>query len=92
MLNLYETVLGLKFIKSSDKFDKWHEDVQAIEVYESETNEYMGLFFLDLFPRDGKYTHAACFPLHPGFQDGDKREYPVAGMVANFSKPYFYFN
>ena len=57
MLALYEQVLGLKFVELKD-FYKWHPDVTLYEVRDSETNEMVGQFYLDLFPRDGKYTHA----------------------------------
>lgn len=100
MLKIFEQVLGLKFRQVEDSFTKglvWHEDVSLWEVWNSEEalkefpsdSEFVGHFYLDLFPRPGKYTHAACWDLQPGYdnsKDGS-RQYPVAGMVANFTKP-----
>ena len=42
---------------------------------------------MDLFPRDGKYGHAACF----NFIDKSKNTLPVAAMACNFPKDYLYF-
>ncbi len=91
MLKIYENVLGLGFKEiSKDKASIWHEDVRLIQVSEAESGSLVGYFYLDLFPRDGKYTHAACFPVQPGAQLSDNtndRQLPVAVMVANFTKP-----
>jgi Zn-dependent oligopeptidase len=87
MLKIYEEVLGLKFVIESS-VPVWHEDVKAIRVKDAASGEDIGLFFLDLYPRDGKYSHAACFPLVPGCQLADgSRQLPVSAIVANFSKP-----
>lgn len=99
MLKIFEEVLALKFKQVPDAFGKglvWHEDVTLWEVWNSEAalekfpedSKFVGHFYLDLFPRDGKYTHAACWDLQPGYDLPDgTRQYPVAGMVANFTKP-----
>lgn len=99
MLRIFEQVLGLRFRQVEDAFGKglvWHEDVSLWEVWNSEEalkafsgdSNFVGHFYLDLFPRPGKYTHAACWDLQPGYEflDGT-RQFPVAGMVANFTKP-----
>ena len=50
----------------------------------------LGYFYLDLEPREGKYGHAAVFPLISGCdvegEGGVKRQLPVCAMVCNFSK------
>ncbi|RKP18218.1 zincin [Rozella allomycis CSF55] len=88
MLDIYQKVLNLKFTEIENK-NVWHQDVRTFNVIDATSDEVIGQFYLDLFPRDGKYTHAACFGLQPGYIDVDTNErcYPVAAMVANFSKP-----
>ena len=60
----------------------WHSDVTAWEVVER--GELVGRFFLDLFPREGKYKHAAQFTLASGVRDGTL---PEAALVCNFPRP-----
>ncbi|KAJ3028140.1 hypothetical protein HK097_006027, partial [Rhizophlyctis rosea] len=88
MLKLYEKVLGLRISEVEGVEGKvWHEEVRLFEVFDN-GGDFVGHFYLDLHPRENKYSHAAAFLLQPGQQLEDgTRQYPVAAMVANFSKP-----
>ncbi|KAL6057447.1 Thimet oligopeptidase [Balamuthia mandrillaris] len=88
LLDIYQELLGLRFERVERPSNIWHEDVSMYSVYDSESNDFMGHFYLDLFPREGKYTHAAAFPLQCTYLKPDgARQYPAAAMVANFTKP-----
>jgi thimet oligopeptidase len=80
-------VFGLSY-QRVDPTNAWHEDVALYEVYDQDSGEQIAHFFADLFPRDGKYTHAAAFPLVTGHRLPDGTyEQPVSAIVANFTKP-----
>jgi thimet oligopeptidase len=53
-LAVYQELLSLRFAElPKDKRHVWHEDVKQFEVYDKESNAFMGHFYLDLHPRDG---------------------------------------
>jgi thimet oligopeptidase len=96
VLSIYEEVLGLKFSENNLQ-SKWHDDVLFYEVYDDSSNqksigEKVGSFYLDLYPRIGKFNHAAVFDLVSGGDLSDitnitnDRELAVAAMVCNFPK------
>ena len=102
MLEIFEHLFGLHFVEvvgkdrdsisPSGKGDDivWHEEVQVFNVWddEGEGGEFVGYLYLDLFPRTGKYGHAANFNLQPGFITANgTRRYPATALVCNFSKP-----
>jgi thimet oligopeptidase len=60
----------------------WHEAVEAYDVYEGRTR--LGRFYLDLHPREGKFSHAAAFPIVFGLRS---IQLPQAALVCNFPDP-----
>ncbi|KAA1469830.1 metallopeptidase MepB [Dentipellis sp. KUC8613] len=89
ILEIYQNLLGVRF--EEVKGETWHPDVQMFAVWENGAKDesgFVGYCYLDLFPRASKYSHAAVWPLLPGYQRADgKRSYPLAAMVANLAKP-----
>lgn len=87
MFKIYEQLLGVKF-KQISGIPTWHKDVTTYSVSEKATGKLIAYFFLDLFPREGKYGHAAVFPIISGLQlPGGDYQKPLVSMVANFNKP-----
>jgi len=87
-LNIYQEILGLKFhLLSKEESHVWFDEVSQYSVFDQATNQFIGHFYLDLYPRDGKYGHAACFSLQRGClgEDG-KIQHPASAMVCNFTK------
>ncbi len=80
-------VFGLEYRRVPDA-SAWHPDVTLYEIRNAGSSTPLAYFYADLFPREGKYGHAAAFPLTYGqaLPDGGYRT-PVAAIVANFTKP-----
>jgi len=95
-LQIYQTLLGLKFLpvpSDESQFLLWHSDVQLYQVQDTRTQELFGYFFLDLFPREGKYGHACKMTLQTGCNiygdDGSVvgTQLPINTLLCNFPKP-----
>jgi thimet oligopeptidase len=57
-------------------------------VADAKTGEPLGLFYLDMFPRDGKYNHFAQFGIIEGKRLANgKYQRPVCSLVCNFPPP-----
>ncbi|OQD60387.1 hypothetical protein PENPOL_c024G08170 [Penicillium polonicum] len=68
----------------------WHKDVQMYTAWkvDGKTDEFLGYAYLDLFPREGKYSHSGHYALQFGYQrPGGGRFYPSSALVMNYVRP-----
>lgn len=89
---IYETLFSLRFValgRMDGQYDVWHEDVQQFSVWRTDTKDFVGWLYLDLFPREGKYGHAANMDIRTRVPASAGREpvSPATALVCNFSKP-----
>jgi thimet oligopeptidase len=84
LLRIYEQFFSIRF-KQVPLMKAWHETVLGIEVYDAHTDELLGYFLLDLYPRPYKYTHACFMDIIPATYDAEgKPNKMVALVLANF--------
>ncbi len=87
MFAIYQNIFGLKFEKITAPY-KWVDDLQLYLVTDSSTGEPLGMFYLDMFPREGKFNHFAQFNIIDGklLPDG-KYQRPTVALLCNFPPP-----
>ncbi|HWE24399.1 MAG TPA: M3 family metallopeptidase [Myxococcales bacterium] len=81
VLQITSRLFGLEYRRVPDA-PVWHGDVACFDVLEN--GHAVGRFYLDLYPRDGKYKHAAQFTLQSGRAG---RTLPEAALLCNFPRP-----
>jgi thimet oligopeptidase len=86
VFDIYSKLLGVKFLEDAN-VKVWAGGVRCYRVKDAKTDALIGSFFADLYPRPGKYGHAAAFTLHQERTVGGVRVQPVSAIVANFSAP-----
>lgn len=85
ILSIYEELLALKFVRETD-IPVWHHEVECYSVLDSSTLELQGHFYLDLFPRQGKYSHQCVYPLSPSYVKEDAtRVLPACVNLGNLT-------
>lgn len=87
MFRIYQKIFGLKFTRLDAPY-KWVADLQLYAVSDAGTGEPLGLFYLDMFPREGKYHHFAEFDIIGGkLLDDGKYQRPTVALICNFPAP-----
>ena len=87
MFTIYQNIFGLKFERVEPPY-KWIGDLQLYAVSDAQTGEPLGLFYLDMFPRKGKFNHFAQFRLIEGkLLVGGKYQRPTVALICNFPSP-----
>ncbi|KAG0223458.1 hypothetical protein BGX31_008482 [Mortierella sp. GBA43] len=99
IMGVYSKIFQLRFEQIPGKY--WADDVSLFAVYDQKAQDEageagkkdasafkIGYFYLDLFPRPGKYSHQCVVPLRPSYFDSrtGERVLPVAVNVGNLSR------
>ena len=89
MFRIYEELVGVRFVRRPDVVESaWNEDAQPFDIVDPEDGDALARFYMDLYPRIGKFGHAAAFTLRGGRSlNGDGYQRPISAIVANFTKP-----
>lgn len=87
IFSVYQKLYNLRFVEDLNA-STWYKDVKAYTVFDNATNERIGYFYLDLYPRPDKYNHFACFGLTGSkkFENG-RKQLKAAALVCNFPPP-----
>jgi thimet oligopeptidase len=80
---LVEKLMGVKYERVQG-VSAWHPEVQAYKVSDAASGQPIASLYVDLYPRDGKYNHAAVWSLRNG-SIAAKRT-PLAALVVNFDR------
>jgi len=87
MFKIYERIFQVE-IRPVDGPAVYQSDVKLYAVLDQQTHQPLGLFYLDLFPRPGKYNHFANFALiNGGLLPDGKYQRPVVDLICNFPPP-----
>ncbi|PYL40466.1 MAG: hypothetical protein DMF34_00945 [Verrucomicrobia bacterium] len=87
MFSIYQSIFGLKFEKITAPY-KWIDDLQLFLVTDSASGEPLGMFYLDMFPREGKFNHFAEFEIIGGKLLPDRKyQRPTVALLCNFPPP-----
>lgn len=84
MFEVFGSLFGITFTQAD--LPVWHPEVVVYQIKDKKTGELISNFYLDLFPRDGKYTHAATWSFVDRFElpDGHMQT-PSVVIAANFT-------
>ena len=86
MFEVYAKLFAIQIVEVPLK-DAWAAGVKLYEIKDARTKQLLAKFYADLYPREGKYGHAAEFTLTPGRVLGDAYRIPMACLVVNFAPP-----
>lgn len=85
-LRLAQVLYGVTFVARD--VPRWSDDVRYFDVFEQGEGgrlaAFIGGIYLDLYPREGKYNHAAAFPLRSASTLSGRK--PATALVANLQR------
>ena len=81
MFDLAQRLYGVRFVAAD--VPRWHDDVRYYDVVDAHGKRIAGAY-LDLYPRPGKYNHAAVWPIRHGSTLAERT--PISVLVANLDR------
>ncbi|CAH2065963.1 unnamed protein product [Thlaspi arvense] len=86
IFKICQDLFGIKIEEAADT-DVWYYDVRAFAVFDSGSGKLLGYFYLDMFTREGKFSHSCVVALQNNalFSNGSC-QIPVALLIAQFAK------
>lgn len=86
MFEVFGNLFGLTFEKTA--LPVWHPDVQTYVIKDKKTGKIISYYYADLYPRDGKFTHAATWSFVDRFElPSGKEQVPSVVIAANLNPP-----
>lgn len=86
LFDIYQKFFDLSF-KEIKNPKAWHKEVQLLEISKKD-GTLLGYVFLDMFPRDNKYNHAAQFHgIETRIKTDGAYAPGICTVVCNFTKP-----
>jgi thimet oligopeptidase len=82
LLDVSGEVFGLRFVAA--KVPVWHDEVRYVDVLDAGDGRFIGGIYFDLYPREGKFPHAAAWPVR-GVSTRAGRT-PISVLVTNFDR------
>lgn len=84
LFSITQHLFGVEYEEVKDP-SVWHKDVRLFNV--KQDGKIISRFYIDLYPRPNKYSHAACFPMIGSKETDDGPQLPTATLVCNFPAP-----
>lgn len=82
IMQVSSTLYGIEFRQA--EVPVWHPDVRYFDVVDGASKARIGGVYLDMFPREGKYGHAAVWPIRGASTLA--RRTPISVLVTNFDR------
>lgn len=86
MFQVYSQLLHVSFVEVP-KAATWAPGVTLYEMREAPNGRLLAEFYVDLFPRPGKYGHAASFSIGLAREWKGGYQIPLSALVVNFNPP-----
>ncbi|KAA0242298.1 MAG: hypothetical protein EDM72_10650 [Chlorobiota bacterium] len=84
LFQITQNLFGVEYEEVKDP-SVWHKDVRLFNV--KQDGKIISRFYIDLYPRPNKYSHAACFPMIGSKETDNGLQLPTATLVCNFPAP-----